>query len=157
MRLNVLCIGDVVGRPGRRILADKLRHLVNDLSIDCVIVNAENAAGGSGLTPQIYDKLLRYGVNIVCLIWEDRAYGLIEWKQDNEFKTHYDLSFTNPDFVKLAEAFGGWGKCVTRSRDLRPALEEAFDCGRPALVTMDVDYNENRKLSERLGQIVCPI
>jgi metallophosphoesterase (TIGR00282 family) len=62
-----LCIGDVVGRPGRRILADKLRSIVNERSIDCVIVNAENAAGGSGLTPQIYDKLLRYGVNIITL------------------------------------------------------------------------------------------
>jgi len=67
MKLNVLCIGDVVGRPGRRILAEKLRHTVDELSIDCVIVNAENAAGGSGITPQIYEKLLRYGVNIVTL------------------------------------------------------------------------------------------
>ncbi len=97
------------------------------------------------------------GANIVCPIWEDRWYGLIEWKQENEFKAHYDLSFTNSDFVKLAESFGGWGQRVTRSRDLRPVLEEAFNCGKPALVTMNVDYEENRKLSERLGQIVCPI
>jgi metallophosphoesterase (TIGR00282 family) len=67
MKVNVLCIGDVVGRPGRRILADKLKSLVDELAVDCVIVNAENAAGGSGLTPQIFDKLLRYGVNIVTL------------------------------------------------------------------------------------------
>lgn len=67
MRLNVLCIGDIVGRPGRRILADQLRHIVAEHAIDCVIANAENAAGGSGLTPQIYDKLLRYGVNLITL------------------------------------------------------------------------------------------
>ncbi len=67
MRLNVLCIGDIVGRPGRRVLADKLRAFVREQSIDCVIANAENAAGGSGLTPQIYDKLQRYGVNLVSL------------------------------------------------------------------------------------------
>jgi metallophosphoesterase (TIGR00282 family) len=67
MKLNVLCIGDIVGRPGRRILAEKLKSLVEELSADCVIANAENAAGGSGLTPQIYDKLLRYGVNLVTL------------------------------------------------------------------------------------------
>jgi metallophosphoesterase (TIGR00282 family) len=67
MQLNVLCIGDIVGRPGRRILAEKLRGLVAAHSIDCVIANAENAAGGSGLTPQIYDKLLRYGVNLITL------------------------------------------------------------------------------------------
>jgi len=67
MKINILCIGDVVGRPGRRVLADKLRNLVNERSIDCVIVNAENAAGGSGLTPQIYQKLLNYGVNLITL------------------------------------------------------------------------------------------
>ena len=67
MKLNLLCIGDIVGRPGRRIVADKLKSLVKELDIGCVIANAENAAGGSGLTPQIYDKLLRYGVNLVTL------------------------------------------------------------------------------------------
>ena len=67
MQLNVLCIGDIVGRPGRRIVADKLKRLVKELNIDCVIANAENAAGGSGLTPQIYNKLLRYGVNLITL------------------------------------------------------------------------------------------
>ena len=67
MKLNVLCIGDIVGRPGRRILADKLKSLVAERGIDCVIANAENAAGGSGLTPQIYDKLIRYGVNLITL------------------------------------------------------------------------------------------
>ena len=67
MKLNILCIGDIVGRPGRRIIADKLKYLVKELGIDCVIANAENAAGGSGLTPQIYNKLLRYGVNLITL------------------------------------------------------------------------------------------
>lgn len=67
MKLNILCIGDIVGRPGRRIVADKLKSVVSELDIDCVIANAENAAGGSGLTPQIYEKLLRYGVNLITL------------------------------------------------------------------------------------------
>ncbi len=67
MKVNILCIGDIVGRPGRRIVNDKLKSLVRDLEIDCVIANAENAAGGSGLTPQIYDKLLKYGVNLITL------------------------------------------------------------------------------------------
>jgi len=67
MKLNILCIGDIVGRPGRRILADKLKELVEKREIDCIIANAENAAGGSGLTPQIYNKLLHYGVNLITL------------------------------------------------------------------------------------------
>jgi hypothetical protein len=65
--LNILCIGDVVGRPGRAILADRLNDYIQERSIDFVVCNAENAAGGSGLTPQIYEKLLRYGVDAVTL------------------------------------------------------------------------------------------
>jgi metallophosphoesterase (TIGR00282 family) len=72
MKVNILCIGDIVGRPGRRVVAQKLASLVQEHQIDCVIANAENAAGGSGLTPQIYDKLLRYGVNLITL--GDHAY-----------------------------------------------------------------------------------
>ncbi len=67
MKINILCIGDMVGRPGRRIIAEQLKSLVQQREIDCVIANAENAAGGSGLTAQIHDKLLRYGVNLITL------------------------------------------------------------------------------------------
>jgi 2',3'-cyclic-nucleotide 2'-phosphodiesterase len=67
MKLNILCIGDIVGRPGRRIIAEQLKPLVQQRDIDCVIANAENAAGGSGLTAQIHDKLQKYGVNLITL------------------------------------------------------------------------------------------
>jgi len=67
MKVNILCIGDIVGRPGRYVLSQKLGSLVKERAIDCVIANAENAAGGSGLTTQIYDKLLKYGVHLVTL------------------------------------------------------------------------------------------
>jgi hypothetical protein len=67
MKINILCIGDIVGRPGRHILSQQLSNLVKERSIDCVIANAENSAGGSGLTAQIHDKLLKYGVHLVTL------------------------------------------------------------------------------------------
>lgn len=67
MKVTVLCIGDIVGRPGRRVLANQLSAFVREHHVDCVIANAENAAGGSGLTPQIYDKLGKYGVNLITL------------------------------------------------------------------------------------------
>ena len=72
MKVNILCVGDIVGRPGRRIVAERLKPAIRDLGIDCVIVNAENAAGGSGITPQIYTKLARYGVDLITL--GDHAY-----------------------------------------------------------------------------------
>ena len=68
-----------------------------------------------------------------------------------------DLSFGNPDFVALARAFGWHGHRVERSRDLVATLNEAFDEAGPSLVVLPIDYRENQKLTERLGDIVCPI
>ena len=67
MAINILCVGDVVGRPGRMVLSDHLPQFIEEHEVQCVICNAENAAGGSGLTPQIFKKLLRYGVDAVTL------------------------------------------------------------------------------------------
>ena len=67
MSVNILCIGDVVGRAGRGVLADHLGDIIQARAVDLVVCNAENAAGGSGLTPQIFMKLIRYGVDVVTL------------------------------------------------------------------------------------------
>lgn len=67
MPINILCIGDVVGRPGRLVLAEHLKGLITSRNIDFVVCNAENAAGGSGMTPQIFKKLLNYGVDVVTM------------------------------------------------------------------------------------------
>ena len=67
MQVNLLCIGDVVGRPGRFAVSQALPALIKKYDLHSVICNAENIAGGSGLTPQLYDKLRRYGVDLVTL------------------------------------------------------------------------------------------
>jgi metallophosphoesterase (TIGR00282 family) len=67
MHVNLLCIGDVVGSPGRRILREELPKIVPERGIDCVIVNAENAAGGSGLTAALYEKIVHYGTDLITL------------------------------------------------------------------------------------------
>ncbi len=67
MELRVLCVGDVVGGPGRRILRELLPALVDERRIDFVVANAENAAGGSGITPAIFEKIIGSGVDVVTL------------------------------------------------------------------------------------------
>ena len=67
MSINILCVGDVVGKPGRRMLADHLKGLIEAHHVDLVVCNPENAAGGSGLTPQLYGKFLHYGVDVMTL------------------------------------------------------------------------------------------
>ncbi len=99
----------------------------------------------------------RLNVNIVTMIWEDHMYGLIAWKQQNEFGKHTDLSFGNPDWLKLAESFGWSGHRVENSRDLVDTLEKAFAEEGPSLIVVPIDYRENLLLTERLGNICCPI
>ncbi len=115
--------------------------------------------GDAGFMMNVQDleTAKRIGTNIVAMIWEDREYGLIKWKQENSFGRHTDLKFDNPDFVKLAEAFGCKGIRVENSTELAPALEEAFNCDSPCVMAIPIDYRENRKLTERLGNISCPI
>jgi hypothetical protein len=60
-------IGDVVGKPGRQIICRALRGLIERERLDLVVANAENAAGGSGLTPEIYRELLAAGVDAITL------------------------------------------------------------------------------------------
>jgi metallophosphoesterase (TIGR00282 family) len=67
MALKVIMLGDVVGKPGRRVVQRSLPALCAEFEADLVIANAENAAGGSGLTPQIFQKLIRYGIHGVTL------------------------------------------------------------------------------------------
>jgi len=110
-------------------------------------------AGGL-MNIQDLETAVRMGINMVVMIWEDHEYGLIKWKQQDQFQDHTDLKFSNPDFVKLAEAFGCWGKKVKCSSDIKSNLEEAFNCGKPAVLTLDIDYKENMKLTEHLGRII---
>ena len=99
----------------------------------------------------------RLDSNIVCLVWEDNAYGLIAWKQEAEFGHHTDLAFGNPDWLMLAQSFGWRGHAVSNSRDLRATLDAALSEPGPSLVVVPVDYGENMKLTETLGELTSPI
>ena len=67
------------------------------------------------------------------------------------------MSFGNPNFLQLAEAFGWNGHHVERSAELHDVLEGAFLEDGPSLVVVPIDYRENKLLTERLGNIACPI
>ena len=113
--------------------------------------------GGFLMNVHEMETAKRLGTKIVVMVWEDGGYGLIAWKQQNEFGRHTPLSFGNPDFMKLAESFGWSGFRCDRSAELKGVLEEAFVADAPALVVIPIDYRENQILTERLGNIACPI
>jgi len=113
--------------------------------------------GGFLMNVQEMETASRLGVSIVVMVWEDGGYGLISWKQEQQFNSHTELEFTNPDWLGLARAFGWHGHVVTASRDLEATLEAAFEEEEPSLVVVPIDYEENMRLIKHLGEIVCPI
>jgi acetolactate synthase-1/2/3 large subunit len=132
-------IGAKLAHPDRRVLA---------------------ICGDAGFLMNVQDleTAKRLGLNIVVMIWVDGEYGLIKWKQQNSFDgRHSDLAFDNPDFEILAKSFGIWGRTLDGPGQIGDGLADAFAQAGPALLAIPVDYDENRKLTERLGNIVCPI
>ena len=110
--------------------------------------------GGFLMNSQELETAVREKVPFVTLIWEDSHYGLIKWKQEEQFSgDSCYVSFTNPDFKALAEAMHCKGYRVERAEELIPALEDAFRQEVPSVITVQVDYSENMKLSEKLARL----
>jgi len=117
-------------------------------------------SGDAGFMMNVQDleTAVRNKIAFVTMVWEDGEYGLIKWKQQNSFDgRHSELAFNNPDWELLAKSFGMYGKTITAAEDIVPSLQEAFEQDGPALLSVKVDYDENRKLTKRLGEILASI
>ena len=99
--------------------------------------------GGFMMNSQELETARRLKLNLVVLIIEDHAYGMIRWKQAVDGFDDWGLSFDNPDFVAYAAAYGARGHRVTTASTLAPALEQAFAAGGVHLVVVPIDYSEN--------------
>ena len=113
--------------------------------------------GGFLMNCQELETAVRLRLPIVNVIFRDGAYNLIQWKQHTHLGREAGVTFGNPDFVALARAFGARGYRVESAEDLRPIFADALAADAPSIVDVPIDYGENEKLTERLGQIVCPI
>jgi acetolactate synthase I/II/III large subunit len=111
--------------------------------------------GGFMMNSQELETAVRLRLNLVVLILDDQAYGMIRWKQAVDAFPDWGLTFGNPDFVKYAEAYGARGWRVEQADGLAPTLEAAFKAGGVHLVAVPVDYSENiRVLVDELRQAV---
>jgi acetolactate synthase-1/2/3 large subunit len=107
--------------------------------------------GGFMMNSQELETAVRLKLDLVVLIIEDSAYGMIRWKQAVDHFADFGMTFGNPDFVAYAAAYGARGRRVTTASGLAPALEEAFSAGGLHLIAVPIDYSENiRVLVEEL-------
>jgi len=102
--------------------------------------------GGFMMNSQELETAVRLKLNLVVLILNDGAYGMIRWKQAVDAFPDFGLTFGNPDFVRYAEAYGAKGSRVTSVDGLLPTLEAAFKGGGVHLVDAAIDYSENTKV-----------
>jgi acetolactate synthase-1/2/3 large subunit len=105
------------------------------------------------MNSQEIETAVRERIPLVVLIWEDGGYGLIEWKMDLELGEHYYVKFGNPDIVTYAQSFGAKGYRVTSAAELLPTLQAALDDDGASLICCPVDYSENLRLTDRLGEL----
>jgi acetolactate synthase I/II/III large subunit len=109
--------------------------------------------GGFLMNSQELETARRIGANICVVVWRDNGYGLIDWKQRNEFGRPFGVEFGNPDFVAYAQSFGMAGFRPSSAADLYPTLMKALEIDGPSLVEVPMDYAENLRLTEHLGAL----
>lgn len=109
--------------------------------------------GGFLMNSQELETAQRIGVRMTVVVWRDDGYGLIDWKQAQEFGRPFGVTFGNPDLVAYAQSFGIAGFRPASAADLYPTLMRALDTDGVSLVDIPIDYAENARLTERLGKI----
>lgn len=117
-------------------------------------VLAVSGDGGFMMNCQEFETAFREGVPFVTLIFHDSSYGLIKWKQMEQYGKSCSVDFTNPDFVKFAISMHGIGYRIEKTEDLIPTLEKAFEQTVPVIIDCPVDYSENTKLTEHLKELI---
>jgi acetolactate synthase-1/2/3 large subunit len=114
--------------------------------------------GGFMMNSQELETAIRLGLDLVVLIIEDSAFGMIRWKQAVDGFKDFGMAFGNPDFELYAKAYGAHGHRIASTDALLPTLEKAFKAGGVHLITVPVDYSENtRVLIDELGSLPAKI
>lgn len=112
--LKLLFIGDIVGRPGRDILADRLPRIRTEHAIDFVVANGENSAAGAGITGSIAKSILESGVDAITLgdhVWDQRG-----WENEIGQIEHV----CRP--ANLPKSCPGWDHLIIETRGFRLAV-----------------------------------
>jgi acetolactate synthase-1/2/3 large subunit len=109
--------------------------------------------GGFLMNAQELETAKRIGAAVVVVVWRDDGYGLIDWKQRNEFGRPYAVEFGNPDLVDFARSFGIPGFRPASADELYPTLMRALELDGPSVIDVPIDYAENVRLTERLGAL----
>jgi acetolactate synthase-1/2/3 large subunit len=102
--------------------------------------------GGFMMNSQELETAVRLNLHLVVLIVNDRAYGMIKWKQIDMGFDEFGLDFNNPDFVRYAESYGARGYRIAKTDELEPLIHACFDTPGIHVIDVPVDYSRNDEL-----------
>lgn len=105
-----------------------------------------NGDGGFMMNSQELETAIRLQLDLVVIVLNDGAYGMIEWKQEGEGLPKYGLQYNNPDFVKYAESFGAVGHRPESIQDFKQILSKALNSKGVQLIDLAIDYSLNHKI-----------
>lgn len=139
--MRVLLIGDIVGSPGRNAVKTLLPVLKREEGIDFIIANAENAAGGSGVTPQIADELFSYGIDIMTTgdhVWKRKE--IVDYLNRNE------RLLRPANYPKSAP---GFGSCIVDKKSIKIAVINL--AGRVFMDPIECPFRIAREEVDKIG------
>jgi len=114
--------------------------------------------GGFMMNSQEIETAVRMKLNLVILVLNDKAYGMIRWKQYGMNLADFGMRFDNPDFVKYANSFGIKGHRISETKYFVPLIQGCFQSGGIHLIDLPIDYSESKKvLIDELKAKVCLI
>jgi acetolactate synthase-1/2/3 large subunit len=113
--------------------------------------------GGFMMNSQELETAVRLKLNMIVLILNDGAYGMIRWKQYAMGYKDFGLEFKNPDFIMYANAYGAKGHRVESTKSFVPLINQCFKEGGVHLIDLPVDYSENAKVLDELKEKTCMI
>jgi len=114
--------------------------------------------GGFMMNSQELETAVRLKLDIVIIILNDSAYGMIKWKQEQLGLEVQGLDFTNPDFVLYAKSYGAHGYRITEAGQFYECLKQCLDTPGVHLIDLPIDYKENSKvLINDIEKITCTL
>lgn len=102
--------------------------------------------GGFMMNSQELETAVRLKLDLVVLVLNDNAFGMVRWKQSHMGFEEFGLALGNPDFVLYAESYGAFGHRVASADEVIPTIEACFQQGGVHLIEVPVDYSENDQI-----------
>ena len=139
---NTLLLDNALATMGAGLPSAMMAKLLNP---DKKVVSV-NGDGGFMMNSQELETAVRLNLDLVVIILNDSAYGMIKWKQEGMGFENFGLDYHNPDFVQYAESFGASGHRAESAADFQNILIESFDAGGVHVIDLPVDYSLNHSI-----------